>query len=434
MNGEQPARDGPQPTPDGARRAKSEEPSAPSGEPAAKGDERAARSGRGRGRRWTYLLFGLVLLAGVLYGVRAWVRGRTHVSTDDAFIGADVVAISPRVASHVARLLVVDNQHVNVGDVLLELDPRDFQAQLNQARADLAAAVASHDAAVINVGVVATTSGAGVREAEAGVQASQRQTEAARQQSEEAHARTLAAGAEVDRSRAEAARYASLRGTGAVSRQEADDALAAYRTAQANLEAARRAEAAAAAQVPQNIAQVRQSRARLSSALAAPTQVRYSRAQAEQAKAEIGRQQAVVRQAELNLSYTVLRAPTAGRITRKEVQRGDYVQVGQRLLSIVPDSVYVVANFKETQLKRIRPGQRVRIKVDAYPDTIFGGVVQTIQAGSGAAFSLLPPENATGNFVKVTQRVPVKILITGPPDSTRVLGPGMSVEPEVLLR
>lgn len=447
MSGPRPAGDGAQPAGAGAQPAATgAQPAAAGAQPAAAGaepagggepprsDERAARRGRRRPRRWVLAVVALFLAAGAFYLVRAVLRARTRVSTDDAFIQAEVVDVSPRVASHVARLLVVDNQHVKAGDLLLELDPRDFEARLNQARADLAAAVATHDAAEINVDLVATTSGAGVREAAAGVEQARRQTQAARQELAQRRAETLAAEAEVDRSRAAATRYASLRGTGAVSRQEADDALAAYRTAQARLEAARRAERAAAAQVQQQSAQVGASRARLTGALAAPDQVRYSRAQAAQARAEIAQKQAAVRQAELELSYTKLRAPTTGRITRKEVQRGDYVQVGQRLLSIVPDSVYVVANFKETQLERIRPGQPVRIKVDAYPDTVFQGVVQGIQAGSGAAFSLLPPENATGNFVKVTQRVPVKILLTGPPDSTRVLGPGMSVEPEILLR
>jgi membrane fusion protein (multidrug efflux system) len=141
-----------------------------------------------------------------------------------------------------------------------------------------------------------------------------------------------------------------------------------------------------------------------------------------------------VRQAELDLSYTKLYAPAAGRITRKSVEPGNYVQVGQTLFSIVPQPVWVVANFKETQLTHIRPGQPVDIRVDAYPDTAFRGRVDSIQAGSGAAFSLLPPENATGNYVKVVQRVPVKILLDGPPDPAHVLGPGMSVVPTVQVK
>jgi membrane fusion protein (multidrug efflux system) len=397
-------------------------------------EERSApRAGR-RPRRRILVLLALLLVVGGTFGVLAVLRARTRVTTDDAFIEADVVDVSPKVSNYVTRLLVVDNEKVKAGDLLLELDARDFQARLNQARADLAAAIAAHRAAAINVGVVATTSGAGVREAEAAIQQARRQREAARHTQRELHAETAAAQAEADRAAAEAARYESLLGSGAVSRQEADNAVAAYRSALARLDAARMAERAGGAQVQQQTAQVRVSGARLSSALAGPEQVRYTRAQAEQAQAEIVRMQAAVRQAELDLSYTRLIAPTGGRITRKSVQRGDYVQVGQRLLSIVPESVYVVANFKETQLKKIRPGQPVRIKVDAYPDTIFRGFVQTIQAGSGAAFSLLPPENATGNFVKVTQRVPVKILFVGRPDSRRVLGPGMSVRPEVFVR
>jgi membrane fusion protein (multidrug efflux system) len=152
------------------------------------------------------------------------------------------------------------------------------------------------------------------------------------------------------------------------------------------------------------------------------------------ALAQVARSEAAVQQASLDLSYTKIFAPEAGRITRKRVERGAYVQVGQTLFVIVPDQVWVVANYKETQLEYMRPGQPASIHVDAYPDKVFHGHVDSIQAGSGAAFSLLPPENATGNYVKVVQRVPVKIVIDDPPDDEHVLGPGMSVVPEIQVR
>ncbi len=153
-----------------------------------------------------------------------------------------------------------------------------------------------------------------------------------------------------------------------------------------------------------------------------------------QATAQIGQLEAAVRQAELDISYTKISAPESGRITRKSVEPGAYVQVGQTLFSVVPDRAWVVANFKENQLRHMRPGQPARIRVDAYPDRVFNGHVDSIQAGSGARFSLLPPENATGNYVKVVQRVPVKILFDDPPEPDRPLGPGMSVVPEVTVR
>jgi membrane fusion protein (multidrug efflux system) len=202
----------------------------------------------------------------------------------------------------------------------------------------------------------------------------------------------------------------------------------------ANLDAAQEAQQAASDNLHRAESQLGEAKARLASARAAPSQVAFSRSQVETSAAEVGQAQAAVRQAELNLSYTKIFAPQAGRITRKSVEPGNYVQVGQTLFSIVPDQLWVVANFKETQLRYMRPGQPATIKVDAYPDQVFKGHVDSVQAGSGAAFSLLPPENATGNYVKIVQRVPVKIVFDHPPDPTHPLGPGMSVEPEVKVR
>ena len=376
----------------------------------------------------------VVLLAGVAYGVRRYLHSRNFESTDDAYIAADVVDISPRVASNVTKVPVVDNMRVKRGELLLQLDPRDFQARRDEARANLRAATAQHRAAAINVRVVRTTSDANVLQAQKGVEASERQIESNRSLLQEAKADVAVAEAEVVRAGQDVRRYDRLLASGAVSRQERDNAVAANRTAIARLEAARRAEQAAADNVALQRSQLGESQARLASAGAAPDQIAESRAQADRARAQIAELQAALRLAELELSYTTIYAPTSGRVTRKSADPGDFVQVGQRLLSLVPDSVYVVANFKETQLRRIRPGQSVTLKVDAYPDQVYRGFVQSIQAGSGAAFSLLPPENATGNFVKIVQRVPVKILFAEPRDTVRVLGPGMSVTPTVKVR
>jgi membrane fusion protein (multidrug efflux system) len=281
------------------------------------------------GRALTLILLGTIVAVLAVVGPRYYRYAIAHESTDDAFIEGHVIPISSRVASHVARVLVDDNQHVNKDDLLVELDPRDFQAQLAQARANLAAA----------------------------------QAEAAR-------------------ARADARRYVDLLRGKAVSRQDVDTAVAKDR--------------AAAAQIAQL--------------------------------------EAAVREAELNLSYARIVAPETGRVTRKSVEPGSYVQVGQTLFSIVPDRLWVVANFKESQLRYMRPGQPAEILVDAYPDHVLRGHVDSIQRGSGARFSLLPPENATGNYVKVVQRVPVKIVFDQPPDPGRPLGPGMSVEPTVKVK
>jgi membrane fusion protein (multidrug efflux system) len=330
-------------------------------------------------------LFGLgalALLGLVIVGGRYLLYAMAHESTDDAFIDVHFVPISPKVANYVAKVHVDDNQHVQKGDLLVELDPRDFEARLAQARANLAAAIAQHRAAQINVEVIQTTSGAGLQQADFGVRAAQRQIEQARSQLEQAQAKVAAAEAEAARARLDVGRYEELVPYGAVTQQERDQAQATNATAQANLDAARKAQQAAADALRLTEAQHGEAVGRLNNAKAAP----------------------------------------------------HYVQVGQTVFSIVPDRVWVIANFKETQLRYMRPGQPATIYVDAYPDRPFKGHVDSIQSGSGAAFSLLPPENATGNYVKVVQRVPVKILIDEPPDPTHVLGPGMSVVPEVKVR
>jgi membrane fusion protein (multidrug efflux system) len=272
------------------------------------------------------LLLTLILLGVAVFGTRYYLHARAYESTDDAFIQADIVPVSPKVPSYVLRVHVDHNQHVQQGELLVELDPRDFEADLQQAKANLDAGKA-----------------------------------------------------ELVRAGLEAKRLRSLVRQQAVSTQEVENATARERSA----------------------------------------------------RAEVEQLEAAVHRSELNLSYTKMFAPATGRITRKQVEPGAYVQVGQRLFTIVPEVVWVVANFKENQLARMRPGQPVLIHIDAYPGTVFHGHVDSIQAGSGAAFSLLPPENATGNYVKVVQRVPVKILFDDPPDGDHVFGPGMSVVPEV---
>ena len=390
-------------------------------------------------RRWLQhpLRLGMLAAAIVILGVVAaqyYIYSLSHESTDDAFIAGDVVAISPRVASSVINVFVDDNQHVKKGDVLLGLDPRDFAAKLAQAQANLEAARARHRSAEINVRVIDTTAGAGVEQAAAGVQAAERQVDTARSRLEQARAQVTAAAAEATRAQSDAERYERLLQYHAVSTQERDNAVTLSRSATARLEAAQKSQQAASDGLRQAESQLGEAKARLTSANAAPSQVAYSRSQVDTTAAEIAQAEATVRQAQLELSYTTIVAPEAGRITQRSVERGAYVQVGQPLLSIVPDHLWVIGNFKETQLRAMRPGQPVAIVVDAHPNRTFRGHVDSIQAGSGAAFSLLPPENATGNYVKVVQRVPVKIVFDDPPDPHTVLGPGMSVVPTVTVR
>ena len=418
----------------------------------------------------------IVLLIGLTFGVRYFVYASAHETTDDAFIEGHVIQISPKVTGHIAKVYVTDNQHVKKGDLLAEIDSRDYEARLAQAKATQLAAQTKVEAAAINVNVTSTTAGAGVEQASSGVQTAksnvdnaraaveaarsrlqqaQAQVTTAQANAESAHAQVTAAEAEATRANADAQRYSQLYKQDVISRQQYDDAIAQARTTTASLEAARKraaatdaqvSEARAAAQAAQGTvqqsqaqvgvaqSQVGEASGRLSAANAAPQQVAASRAQVATATADVEQAKAAADQAELNLSYTKIYAPEDGTVTRKAVEEGTFVQVGQALMAIVPDEVWVIANFKETQLDGIRPGQPVDIKVDAYPGKTFKGHVDSLQTGTGARFSMLPPENATGNYVKVVQRVPVKIVFDEQPDPQYPIGPGMSVEPEIRVK
>jgi len=418
----------------------------------------------------------LLLIFGLIIGVRYYLHAISHESTDDAFIDGHIIQISPKVSGYVVKLHITDNQHVNAGDLLLEIDPRDYEVRLEQTRANLQAANARHIASQINVKLINVTSGASVVQASAGVeqarsnvQTTRAQVEAARGRlvqaqmqvktaeanSEQAIAQVAAAEAEAIRARADVPRYEQLYQKDEVSRQQLDTSVASARSANANLEAARKRVAAALAQVAdaqageqsaaeilrqaesqvgESQAKVGEARGQLAGANARPHQLAASKSQVDVASAEVEQAKAAVRQAELDLSYAKIYATESGRITKRTVEVGEFLQPGNALFSIVPDNLWATANFKETQLTEMKPGQLVKITVDAYPGKVFRGHVDSIQRGSGAVFSLLPPENATGNYVKVVQRVPVKIVFDDPPDPRYTLGPGMSVEPEVTVR
>lgn len=424
----------------------------------------------------------LLILAVVICSVVAVVAVRyyqylmTHVSTDDAFIDGPIIPISPTVAGTVIQVYVTDNQAVKQGALLLEIDPRDYAARLAEARAVLQAAVAKQAAARNRVTLMSVTSEADVQQASSGVelaksllQAARAQVRTARSQLEQAraqvetaqanaaqtNAQVSAAEAEATRADADVKRARELYSSDQiVSRQNLDHAIKDARIAEAQLEAARKRALAAAAQVAEaraaqqtaadqlhyvesqvSAAQARVNEAlgRLDAANAAPHQIAVSRAQAETVDAEVAQARAAVERAEIDVTSTRIYAPSPGRVTRKVVEAGAYVQIGQALLTLVPRDVWVVANFMETQLTDMQPGQPVDIRVDVYPDRVFKGHVDSIQSGTGARFSLLPPENATGNFVKVVQRVPVKIVFDTPPDPAYLLSPGMSVVPVVHL-
>ena len=334
------------------------------------------------------LLFGLLLLvalAAIGGGVAWWLQARQWESTDDAFIDVHMVQVAPQVPGRVARVLVDDNQLVETGQPLVEIDPADFQAKLDQAVANEASAAGS------------------LAQAKAQASAAVANVEEARAQVGVADANAVNASSQLKRDQPLAEQHV-------VSHQTLDNDIANARSTAASLVAAQKKLAATEAQQAVAQSQIATAEANLNSAAAQTAQAR------------------------LNLSYTRVVAPQSGRVAHKNVAIGDYVQTGQDLMALVPTRLWVTANFKETQLAHMRVGQPVDIEIDAYPDTTFHGHVASIQPGSGAAFSLLPPENATGNYVKVVQRVPVKIVFDDPPDPSRPLGPGMSVVPSVKVR
>ena len=344
------------------------------------------------------LVLGSLVAVGLLFGVPWYLHARNFESTDDAFIEGHVIRIDPKVAAYVTAIHFDDNYQVKQGDLLLELDPRDFQVALDRAQTQLA------------------QSKAGVLRAQAGVEQAQAQAAQAQAQVEEQTAQVTQSGAQFALAQINFNRNNSLYGKDikAISKEQVDTTKANFDASQGSFDSAK--------------AFLNAAKANLNAVRAAGDS---AAAQLVAAQADVRTAEVAVRDAELQLSYTKIYAPSAGRVTQKAVEPGDYVSVDQALLSLVPPVVWVTANFKETQLTHMKPGQPVDIRVDPFPDRRFTGRVDSIQRGTGSRFSLLPPENATGNYVKVVQRVPVKITFNTDAGDLPMLGPGMSVEPEV---
>ena len=372
-----------------------------------------------RPERRQLVLAGVAAIVVAAIGIHFWRSWSKWASTDDAFIESRVVQVGPSIAGRVLSVPVSDNQHVAAGQTLVEIDPADATARLDAARADVKLAEAAADAARASLAASRMTTAATIERSHAGLAAAEARVT-------EAEAEEEAAASQAGQATSDVARYGKLDNR-AISEQQRELAASTSRAAGARLDAARKNVAAAKAAVEA-------ARGDVAAAEAAPHEIAVREAEVAKADAAIDRSRAAVRQSELDLSHTHVVAAEAGRVTRKTVQAGNYVQVGQTLLALVPDERWVVANFKETQLEGIHPGAEAEIFVDAYPDARFPGHVDSVQSGSGSRFSLLPPENATGNYVKVVQRVPVKIVFDEQPDPDRYpLGPGMSAEPKVRL-
>jgi membrane fusion protein, multidrug efflux system len=366
-------------------------------EPAATQENAGAHGKRSFWQRRPVIVIGTVVLFGALFlGLRYLAASLTHEWTDDAFLDADIVSIAPKVGGQVKQVHVRNNQVVKAGDLLIEIDPRDLAVLLEQKRAALKAAQASLELLKANFELRHTQIGT---------------AEATTKQSTAEGAATEAT---AEKARADLKRAEELIQNHTISPQEFDAAKMAAAATEANVKAARERTGSDQSKVTEAKAQLESTRKSLE----------WGEAQTHQAESD-------VQAAEQNLSYTRITAPADGYVTKKAVESGDYVQVGQKLMALVPRDLYVTANFKETQVEHIRTGQRVRITVDSAGSREFAGHVESIMAGSGARFSLLPPENAVGNYVKVVQRIPVKILFDETVEAGHVLGPGMSVVPSV---
>jgi membrane fusion protein, multidrug efflux system len=388
---------------------------------------------------------GLIILAVLGVAIWYWIAAGRE-STDDAQVDAHVTQIAARIGGTVLRVPIADNQQVNAGDVLVEIDPRDYQVALEKARAELADAEATAVAAQSNVPITSTetssnvaTAHSGVEQAQGGVLGAERELDAARARLTTAQARVREAEANAVKAARDVERLRGLLAKDEVSQQQFDSAVGGAEAQKAAVDSARSqiAEAEAGIRIAESkVVQARageqQAHAELQTAQTGPQQVTATKARAAAAVAHAQQARAALAQAELNVEYATVKAPVTGIVSRKSIEVGQIVQPGQPLMAIIPlDTIWVTANFKETQLAKVRPGQKAVITVDAYGGRKFTGHVESIAAATGARFSLLPPENATGNYVKVVQRVPVKIALDGGQDAEYLLRPGMSVVPTV---
>jgi membrane fusion protein, multidrug efflux system len=387
----------------------------------------------------------VVLLAAAIGGYFVWLDLQKTETTDDAEIDGNVVAISPRVTGHVTDVLVEDDQIVKKGDVLVKLDPKDYEVAVARVRADLNDALASLETSRSDVPLTTATTGSTLNGAKSARQEAAAAINYAEQQQNVAQARFALAQANVKVAEANATkaaqdveRYKMLVAKDEISKQLYDQAVAATEAAKATVEAQKAAAveaqhsiAAAGVGVEQARAKLAHADADVENAMTGPQQVNITETRVSAGQAKVALRRAELEQAELNLAYTTIVAPSDGVVGKKNINVGQNVAAGQQMMAIVPlEDLWVTANFKETQLRNMKLGQAVKLSVDANGRD-YTGKIERFAGASGAKFSLLPPENATGNFVKVVQRIPVRIAIDPGQDKDHVLRPGMSVVPSV---
>ncbi|UCG39592.1 MAG: HlyD family secretion protein [bacterium] len=389
--------------------------------------EETAKPDRRRKRK-AFAVAGTVVLLGLTALVAYRVYARTHVSTDDAFVEGSVHLVAPRVAGTVSEVLVIDNQAVKTDQVLVRLDPEPLQ----QAMAEAEASLRSEQARLAETQAQVTAQDKRVAAAKASLERTRNSEEELSAAVSARRAEVQARTASLDQARMDLSRAQKLADQEVIPRTRHDRARTAFEMESASLAAAEELRRQAEAALRSHKSNVAQAAAHLKAEEAA---LERARASLETQKEQIARRQAQADQARLRLSYTAVLAPADGFVTRMSAEVGNTVQAGQPLLSLVGlDDAHVVANYKETKIGRIRPGQKVTIRLDAYPGRKFRGTVDSLMAGTGSAFSLFPPENASGNYVKVVQRVPIKILFDDPEEVRPLLRVGMSVVPTILVK
>ena len=408
-------------------------------------DRNAPPKKRRIGRLLVVLLL-VVIVASA--GFFIWRYLNTYESTDDAQIDGHINAVSARISGNVLEIRAEDSQVVKAGDVLVRIDPRDYEVAVAKAEADLRDAEAALESSRIDIPITTTNTASQLKtanssraDAAAYLLGAQRQLGAARDRLESAQALVRDAEANVKKTSDDVARYKLLVDKNEIPRQQYDTAVALSDSALATLDsrkaAVREAEqniAVAQSSIDQASQRIPQADATIESAMTAPKQVQVSEARARSAAAQVAQKKALLDQAKLNLSYCTIVSPVNGIVGKKTVELGDNISQGEQLMAVVPlDDIWVTANFKETQLERMNRGQRVRFSVDAFGKE-YSGKVENVGGASGSRFSLLPPENATGNYVKVVQRIPVRINLDPGQNDDHRLRPGMSVDPKVYLQ
>jgi membrane fusion protein (multidrug efflux system) len=385
---------------------------------------------RGSHKRWIVLGLLVVLAVG---GAFFWHYLSGFESTDDAQVDVHLYPVSARISGYIQKVNVDDNQWVDAGSALVEIDPKDYEVALARAQATLDASVAAAKSSNIDVPISSVDTASQLKFTSSDIKNAEAAIQAAEKKAAAAHARVLEAQAENVKAQDDVTRYRLLLTKEEVPKQVYDHAYAAAATDVAAIAAAEADEAAAQQAVVEAHSRLAEAEARYEDAKAGPQRVGSTRAKALSALADVKQKGAVVEQAQLNLGYTQIFAPVAGEITKKVVV-GLNVDPGEQLLTVVPlDQVWITANFKETQLKRMRVGQKAKIELDSNGRT-YNAHVDSIAGGTGPIFSLLPPENATGNYVKIVQRVPVKIVLEPGENRDHQLRPGMNVEAKVYLR